>query len=53
MKGPRPNAKKPKSDSHKQNMRKPKPKDVCPHCNKLVAKNNQFHFKNCKIVLHG
>jgi len=53
MKGPRPNAKKPKSESHKQNMRKPKSKDICPHCNRLIAKNNQFHFKNCKIVLHG
>jgi len=38
----------PKTEEHKQALRKPKIKEICPHCLKLVAKNNQFHFNKCK-----
>ena len=37
------------SEETKEKMRKPKPKEICPHCQKLVAKGNQFHFNRCKM----
>ena len=39
----------PKSESHIQNMKKPRQKVECPHCNKLGALNNKWHFDNCKL----
>jgi hypothetical protein len=41
----------PKSDSHKQSMRKPKNKIKCPHCNEMYAPNTakRWHFDNCKL----
>jgi hypothetical protein len=39
-----------KSEETKNNMRKPKAKDQCPHCNKIggVGGLNRWHFDNCK-----
>jgi len=37
------------SQEHKKNMRKPKIKEICPHCLKCTAKNNRYHFNNCKL----
>lgn len=54
--------KKPKSESHKLNMRgprlsakKPKVKIQCPHCQKTGAPNvmKRFHFENCGIKQHN
>ena len=36
------------TEQAKQNMRKPKSKDICPYCKKLTSKNNRHHFNNCK-----
>jgi len=44
------NYKKPKSESHKQNMRKPKQKSACPHCGMLCAPNvMQRHIKSSHV----
>jgi len=32
-----------------ESSKKPKIKISCPHCNKLVAKGNRYHFDNCKL----
>lgn len=42
---------KPKTEEHKQNMRKPKRKATCPHCGKEggVSQMRQWHFDNCKV----
>lgn len=47
----RQNMRKPKSKSHRQNMRGPKPLVTCPHCNKIGGSNNmyRYHFDNCKF----
>jgi len=46
-------AKKPKSDQHKQNMRKPKITSTCPHCNKTGGHGNmlRYHYDNCKSLI--
>lgn len=45
------NYKKPKSDSHKQNMRKPKNKTACPHCGLMCAPNVfQRHIRAAHAV---
>ena len=40
----------PKSDKHKQNMRKPKRTVKCPYCNKTggTGAMHRWHFDNCK-----
>jgi hypothetical protein len=40
------------SEEHKKNMRKPKNKTVCPHCNIFGAVNQlkRWHFDNCKTI---
>jgi hypothetical protein len=43
---------KPKSEQHKQKLRKPKEKVTCPHCG-LVGGVNQlkrWHFDNCRTI---
>lgn len=43
---------KPKSEQHKQSMRKPKEKATCPHCG-LIGGINQlkrWHFDNCRTI---
>ena len=44
---------KPKSESHKLNMRKPKPTTICPHCGKVGGVNimQRYHFSNCKLII--
>jgi len=41
---------KPKSEEHKQKMRKPKQKGQCPHCGSIGAINQlkRWHYDNCK-----
>jgi group I intron endonuclease len=41
---------KPKSDTHKENMRKPKALVKCPFCGKIGGINGmtRYHFNNCK-----
>lgn len=41
----------PKSEQHRLNMRKPKPRIECPHCNKMGANGlmKRYHFDNCKL----
>lgn len=39
----------PKSKSHIENMKKPREKAKCPHCHKLGAINNKWHFNNCRL----
>ena len=43
---------KPKSESAKQNMRKPKQKVTCPHCNLEggISQMKRWHFENCKTI---
>lgn len=43
---------KPKSDTHKQNMRNPKEKATCPHCGLIGGLNQlkRWHFNNCRTI---
>jgi hypothetical protein len=42
----------PRSEETKKNMRHPKNKTICPHCNKEGAVNQlkRYHFDNCKFL---
>jgi len=41
------------SANHINNMKKPKPKVSCPHCNKTGGSNlmARWHFNNCKTIV--
>ena len=44
--------KKPKSEEHKQKLRKPKPKYKCNFCNKLIGGygNLKQHVRKCRLI---
>ena len=43
------------TEQHKQNLRKPKPKLVCPHCNKSGGASvmKRWHFDRCKAIAYN
>lgn len=49
------NKDKPKSEEHKQNLRKPKPKLPCSACGKMMSQGllTRFHNDNCKSFVNS